>query len=418
MKPIKENKWLDQIFSEVIGKDKPIPDFAQWCREHPHSVQTLKSCNLRPSTGSSKKVMTTFQIWRIIMKNKITKFASVAAIVLVIAMFTIFLDSIITPVYAIGQTIEASHFMRYVHLRYFDSHHEEDVAKECWLAFDNAGCPINIRINWASWFGNGDIVVWNEKESKIWSIRHNLLTAFNDEIYTNRMVDMANRENPGLCVERLQDREARGEVKIEIEEPANKSEPIIVTATGIGKYTKRFVLFVDQATKLVTYLKWYELEDGVYKYQGVMEYLDYNVPIDAKMFSLDGELPTSVKYVDTKTQDVGLAQENLTVENIGKKVVGEFLDSVIAKDYVKAGKLGGGLEADDIKKQWEGQKMVRVISIDKVSPGSKLSALYPNAQQIDCTIEVENGDTTKQLSKSFTVWSVLGRRDRWIIKID
>jgi outer membrane lipoprotein-sorting protein len=46
-------------------------------------------------------------IWRIIMKSKITKFATAAAVILFATLGITFLDKSVTPVYAIEQTIEA-----------------------------------------------------------------------------------------------------------------------------------------------------------------------------------------------------------------------------------------------------------------------------------------------------------------------
>jgi hypothetical protein len=195
--------------------------------------------------------------WRIIEKNKITKLAAAAVMIAAVGLSVIFLNKSVTTVYALGQTVEANRTMRYLHLRYFDTSHE-DVAKECWLEFDQAGQPTNVRINWSEWMAGGEIVAWNQDETQILNKKRNFLMRFNDEIYTDRMLAMARRENPRLIVERLYERQAKGEVEIKIEQPARKTEPVIVTSTGLGDNTKRLVLFVNQATNLVTRLKWYQ----------------------------------------------------------------------------------------------------------------------------------------------------------------
>ena len=45
MKHSKNDKWLDRIISQVAAssKDKPIPDFDKWRKEHPKAVHNLKS---------------------------------------------------------------------------------------------------------------------------------------------------------------------------------------------------------------------------------------------------------------------------------------------------------------------------------------------------------------------------------------
>ena len=185
------------------------------------------------------------------MKNRITKLTAAAVIIIAAGLSIIFLDKSVTTVYAIEHTIEANRTMRYLHLRYFDSSHD-DVAKECWLKFDETGQATNVRINWSEWMAGGEIVVWNKDKTQILNKKQNFLITFNDEIYTARLLTMARRENPRLAVERLYERQAKGEVEIKIEQPDSKAEPIVVTATGSGDNRMRFVLFVDQATNLVT----------------------------------------------------------------------------------------------------------------------------------------------------------------------
>ncbi len=353
-------------------------------------------------------------IGRLIMKSKITKIAAAAVIIIVVVLSIIFLDKSVATVYAIEQTIEANRTMRYLHLRYFDSSHD-DVAKACWLEFDETGQATNVRIKWSEWMAGGEIVVWNQDKTQILNKKQNFLITFNDEIYTARVLTMAGRENPRLTVERLYERQAKGEVEIEIEQPASKAEPIVVTATGLGDNTKRFVLFVDQATNLVTSLKWYRLKNGEYKYQGVMEYHDYNIPIGAKMFSLDDEVPGDIKIIDTRVQDIGLAQGNLSDEEIATKVVREFLEALIVKDYTKAAQISGVPSPKKIKQGWGKLNVVRIVSIDEPTPPAKPSILFPNWQHVLCTIEIEkNGKEIQQQLKSFKVRPVLGRRERWV----
>jgi len=352
-------------------------------------------------------------IGRLIMTSKITKMAAAAVIMAAVILSIYFLDKSVTPVYAIEHTIEANRTMRYLHFRYFDSSHD-DVAKECWLEFDETGQVTNVRINWSESMAGGEIVVWNQERTQILNKKRNFLITFNDEIYTARVLTMARRENPRLTVERLYKRQAKGEVEIEIEQPASKVEPVVLTATGLGDNTQRFVLFVDQATNLVTSLKWYQLQNGEYTYQGVMEYHDYNVPIETKIFSLDDEVPGDITAIDTRVQDIGLAQGNLSDEEIATKVVREFLEALIVKDYAKAAQISGIPSPEDIKQGWGKLKVVRIVSIgEPISPSEK-NSLFPNWQRVLCTIEIEkDGEEVQQQLRSFTVRPVLGRRERW-----
>jgi hypothetical protein len=325
------------------------------------------------------------------MKSKITKFAA-AAVIIIAAMSITYLGQLTAPTYAITQTIEANRGMRYLHTKYFDELHD-DVGKECWLEFDESGLPKNVRINWSEWMGNGQIqiVLWNQDQTQIWQKKQNRrdrLLVFNDEIFTSRIHHMTESDDPRVTVEELYERQAKGEVKVEIKEPGNRSEPIVVTATRLGGSKRRFVLYVDQATKLVTACEWYQLKDGEYEYEGVTKYYDYNVPIDAKMFSFDGlsgDVKRDVKRIDTAVDDIGLAQGSLSDEEIAVKVVREYFDALIA-------------------------------SIGEPVPPSKPSKLFPKRLFVPYKIEIEKDGKKTSRERQQDVRRVLGRRERWIIQ--
>ncbi|MHC4159362.1 MAG: hypothetical protein ACYSSO_09820 [Planctomycetota bacterium] len=148
----------------------------------------------------------------------ITKLAAAAAIIVVGALVITFLQQSATPAYAIEQTIEANRTMRYIHTKWFDSSHD-GVAKECWLEFDETGQPKNVRINWSEWMSAEDVVVWNQQKTQMWQKKRNRLIVFNDEIYTSRIHNMTETDDPRLMVENLYEKQAKGEVEIEIDEP-------------------------------------------------------------------------------------------------------------------------------------------------------------------------------------------------------
>ena len=78
MKPIEDDKWLDDILSKVIGSEKSEPDFEKWRQSHPEAVEMLTSRAYRQSANSIRPL----NIWRVIMKSKITKLAAAAAIII------------------------------------------------------------------------------------------------------------------------------------------------------------------------------------------------------------------------------------------------------------------------------------------------------------------------------------------------
>jgi hypothetical protein len=361
-------------------------------------------------------------IWRTIMKTQITKVATAMLIIIAVVVSVTFLGKSTTATYAIEQTIEANRIMRYLHLKYFDSLHD-DVARECWFELDESGQLKNVRINWSEWMAGGEKVVWNQEKTEIWNKKQGLLLIFDDKIYTERILTLTSKNNPRLSVERYYELKTKGEARIEIQEPADKSEPVIVTVTGLLKNINRYILFVDQATKLVTGIEWYRLKDGEYEYQGLMEYSDYNVPIDTKMFSLDDEISPDAICIDTRTQDVGLIQESLTDKEIAAKVATQFFEALINRDYTKVSQICGGLPPNEIQ-QGSGKfwikflgkiNVMRIISIGEPyyyeSPHRDVY-LYLS---VPCIVEVEIQGKTFTQQMSPLVRQVLGRRERWMV---
>jgi hypothetical protein len=78
-------------------------------------------------------------------------------------------DRSISTAYALDQSIQASHSVRYLHIRDFQQGREG--AKEFWLEFDEAGQVKNIRAEMPAWESPGEgarISVWQEGKAKIW----------------------------------------------------------------------------------------------------------------------------------------------------------------------------------------------------------------------------------------------------------
>ena len=61
----------------------------------------------------------------------------------------------------------------------------------------------------------------------------------------------------------------------------------------------RDVLYVEQATKLVTAIEVYELKNGEYQYNGVWKCYKYDEPFESSIFELEDEVPPNVKRLTT-----------------------------------------------------------------------------------------------------------------------
>ena len=254
------------------------------------------------------------QIKRRFIMNRFTKLATAAMIFIAAAIIITFLDKSVSPAYALDQTIEANHSVRYIHIKNFDPSHDEP--KEYWVECDESGQLKSARWHMPSWDAPEDgakVVVWKENKIQLWfkgtTKRKGCLVTYTKEKGADWLGNRAQERNPRLVIERLYEQQAQGKVKIQIHQPADKARPIVVTATYLPespKSGKREVLFVDRDTKLVTATKFYQLKDGKYEHQFTYEYYDYNQPIKSEMFDLDKEVPANVERVDEDLQKIEL----------------------------------------------------------------------------------------------------------------
>jgi hypothetical protein len=77
MKPNKHDKKLDELIGRAISRPRPTLDFDKWQKQHEREVQDFtSSAEQLPQAGRP------LEIWRIIMKSKITKLAAAAVIII------------------------------------------------------------------------------------------------------------------------------------------------------------------------------------------------------------------------------------------------------------------------------------------------------------------------------------------------
>ncbi|MHC4060235.1 MAG: hypothetical protein ACYSUC_07200, partial [Planctomycetota bacterium] len=335
-------------------------------------------------------------VWRIIMKSQITKFAAAAAIIIVGGLLITFLGTG-KPLYALEQTVQAIHSIRYIHTKSFWSGHEEPM--EAWIEFDATGAGRRFRIQMPAWtdpWGNdgAKILVWKDNKAEIWLKKKNFYCVSKDNEIADMVFKSTEQFDPKTTLTGLQLLESQGKLVLDINPPEDKAQPIVVTATileevaeeipmtdteramkklsnmwkGSENEISKLILFVDQATKLVTSIEFYERRQGQDHCAHILEYYDYNQPIAAEMFVLEDEIPADAMRMDQTTQDVGLAQGDLTDEETGVELIRQFLQALIDQDYAKAGKLWGGVPAERMKKAYGQIRFIRIISIDKPVP--------------------------------------------------
>ncbi len=359
-------------------------------------------------------------IRRTIMKSPITKLAAAAVIIVGVVLSVTMWDKTTPTAYALEQTIQASHSVRYLRIKGFKKGMEEP--KEFWLEFDEQGVIKNIRAHMPEWESPSDgakVVIWQQGKAKIWFKKKNTLLTIKEKRFADNMSKAIQLFDPKLAVPRFAELEKLGLAKIKIEEPSNKAEPIIITATyspeckEFGLPVDRTVLFVDQTTKLITSLESYLLaEGGEYELIDWVEYYDYNQRIDPAVFVMD-DLPSDVIQIDQTIQDIGLEQGNLSDEEIVVKVVREFYEALIAKDHAKAGRIYGGVPAKIMEERFADLKVIRIISIGEPKPHPTPGV---GGFMVPCKLEIEK-DGIKSVYEPYGpgVRPVHGQPNRWNI---
>jgi hypothetical protein len=325
MKRPENDKWLDEALSETIGSERPRTDFKQWKQNHPEAVEMLTSrIQPNPTADTHPPI-----IRNIIMKNPITKLAA-AAVIIIALVFSINLwKKSIPTAYALEQTVNANHTVRYLNVSYSDAKHEND-PKEFWIECDESGRIKNARWHMPEWDAPEDGAkagVWNNDIAKIWFKKKNSLLIIRNKKMADQLLKLVEERDPRMIMQRLYEQEQKGLVNIKIDEPSDKSLPIVITATYLPENSgsgRREILYVNQATKLVKSIELYKQNGDRYEYEGVLEFRDYNIAIDPEIFSLEDETPADVTRVDQVSQEVGLAQGDFSDEEIATEVVRQF----------------------------------------------------------------------------------------------
>jgi hypothetical protein len=329
-------------------------------------------------------------IRRLIMKSPVTKLA-VAAAVIVVAIVSIQIFGGGPVAYALEQTINANHSVRYLHIKDFDAQHQNE-PKEFWIACNDQGQVDNVRYLMPAWDAPEDgakSITWSQGVAKVWFHKKNSLLICRDEKIQKWVLDLVQSSDPRLAVERLSEQEKQGKLTLDIQQPADKTQPIIVTAIYASN-GRQEVLHVDQATKLVTTIEYYHQgPDGKLAFTGRQENYDYNVPIAPEMFALEAEVPADVMRVDQVAQNVGLPQGTMTDAQVVVETVRQFFEALKAGDYDKAGVLLGGIPAQKMQELLGNMKVVRIVSIGEPKPQSIPGV---GGYVVSCKVELANAD--------------------------
>lgn len=341
------------------------------------------------------------------MKSPITKIAAAAVIIIAVAISVTILDKSATPAYAIEQTIEANRGLWFIHLKYEPS--TKGHIDEIWAQFDDNRQLTHLRMNFPDTVDGPKEVVWQEGKAEVWFKAKKIISVMTEKDMLAKLKMPYEFFDPKRIVEELYQAQSSENVQIEIQESSAEGAPITITMTKKGSPNVRAVFEVDPETKLLQQEERYKLEDGEYKFLYRTRYLDYNNPADSEIFVL--KPPAGAISIDKTTNDTGSAKGDTSDEESAVKLVRQFVEAAIAKDYTKASKFLFYIPAGWVEEQpYQQEQVVRLISVGKPKLNAETGGL-----SVPCQVEVEKDGQTSVQSIVFRVQQVYGQSKRWLI---
>jgi hypothetical protein len=312
-----------------------------------------------------------------------------------------------TQAYAIEQTLEANRGVRFIHMQFEPCNFGQ--VSDMWAQFDENGLLLHLRYDFPDTEDGPKVVNWAAAKADVWFKKKNSFATITEKNILNRMQMTITDFDPRLIMERIDKESKAGKWQVEQRPSTDNDGTITLAVTGNGTKDGQIIYKVDQASKLLKEVERYQNKDGQYELLSRIRYLDYNQPVEPDVFTLNPS--ADVVRFDETTQVIGLAKGDLTDKEIATKVVREFFEALIAKDYAKAGMLYSGVPAEFLEKQMGNIKFLKIISIDEPVPHEETRSL-----RVPCKIEVEQ-DGKKDIMEPNGpfVRPVHSQPDRWTI---
>ena len=391
---VAEEKEVRSGFEALSRSLGPIEQTVLGQRQHQATVRINVSNN-----HFLKKVK------NMILTHKRLSVAAAATVTALAAglVFYVSVFSSPTAAYALEQTVQAIKNVTSYHVKITPAAE----LGEAWVQLNPDGSLLHARMDLLSPSDGPKVSILSDGKAEVWSKKKNFFLIVRDKRAVKELMKMRAIFDPKLAFEELQAAKQAGKMQIVTKEPAKKDEPVTLTVTTPDR---REVYEVDSKTKLVQRVTSYLRRDGKWEQMSLREYLDYNKPIDPKVFK--PELPKDVVRVDYIHNKIGLAKGNLTDNEIAKKVAREFVEALIAKDYKKAGLIYSGIPAEKMKAGYGRLKFLRIVEIGKPKTGQ-----HPDPTTLQVTVKVELEKKGHKIVHQFTAYirPVHGQPGRWNI---
>lgn len=332
-----------------------------------------------------------------------------AAAAMLVAVAGALVFSLLPPAssvaYALEQTTQANREVNYYHVRITPA---GGGVGEAWAELDVKGNVVHLRMDFPKTEDGAKVSILSPDKAQVWFKDKNSFVILNDKSVMKMFAEMRALFDPKLAFEQLQELKRSGKVQVETQEPAKKGEPVTVSVTSDQTPNRKQAYLVNSDTKLVEQFIKYQRKDQTWEIVARCEYLDYNKPIDPKIWQPD--LPKNVMRVDQTTGKIGIAKGDLKDNEIAAKVAREFFEAMIAKNYAQAGQIMEGVPGEFIKKHYGNINLVRIVEIGQPTPHPITATRF---LVVPVTAEVEK-DGEKSIQK-FTLNSraAYNQPDRW-----
>ncbi|GEM_PF-927469 len=345
---------------------------------------------------------------RSIMRSPVTRFAAAAVFLGVAGVLIAMMVRTTTPAYAFGQTVEAMQGKRSFHIQTYWQQQRKD---EFWAEFDKDGNLIRFRQHESEGPENTLVTIWEDNVMSQyypppWGVH--LMTHVEN---TGGGLEGLEEFDPETIVTGIDALVAEGKAVMEMEESLRDTYRMTIHVKRTDGEPLKQTLVVDPVTKFVVRIDdhWGQ-EDGGTIHHGI-EVLEYNEVMDPGLF--ERAFPEGTVLIDQVTQEVGMAQGDMTNDKAAVEVLRQMLEAWAQGDYATAGNLCGGAPVEMLSERYAHLRPVRILSIGQPAPIRFISPRF----RIPCQYEIERDGQTEVTSQEFYVFAVNGRPGRWYVFI-
>ena len=341
------------------------------------------------------------------MKSPIAKAVVAAAVVIAtIAVTNGLWNRSASTAYAFEQTVEAMQGKRSFHIQTYFQQRRKD---EFWAEFDERGNLLRFRQEEDGGPKGPMVTLWED----------NVLSQYYPPWGLHKMSLVENTDgglegleefDPETIVQEIQALVADGRAVMEIQGPAAYADLMTIHVTRIDGKPLRQTLVVDPVTKFVVRIDNYWGREPEQVFHKGTEVLEYNETMDPGLF--EPNFPEDTILMDQVTQEVGLAQGDMTNEEVAVEICRQALDAWAQEDYAQAGKLFGGAPKRMLTER-DGLRPLRIISIGQ----PKLIQYMTPRYWVQCEYEIERDGQTEVTSQKLGVFGVNGYPGRWYVSL-